>query len=368
MKQIAGLVIFIVLVGAMLCVYAEEAETFTSGDYKYTLNEDGSAVITRYKGKAKNLTIPSELEGHTVKCIGDSAFRRCDSLTSITLPDSVTSIGDSAFSGCSRLTSITLPDSVADLGANPWMYCTRLTTINVSPRHPSLAVIDGVLYSKADQRLVWYPMTSKVSALEVPNGIRIIGDYAFYYCYGLTSITLPDSVTSISDYAFQGCYSLTSITLPDSITDLGSNPWLDCERLSTINVSPKHPSLAVIDGALYSKADKRLIWYPMTSKADTFEVPDGILSIDSGAFAGCSSLTTITLPDSVTNIGKGAFLECGSLISITLPDSVTNIGKGAFLDCPDLTLTVTINSYAEQYCIDNNLRYQFPDSLDRLNN
>ena len=155
MKRAAGLIIFLALVGAMLCVCAEEAETFTSGDYEYVLNEDGSAVITGCNGEAENLTIPSELDGHTVKGVGDIAF-----------------------SGCGSLTAITLPDSVADLGANPWAYCARLTTINVSPDHPSLEVIDGVLYSKADQRLVWYPMTSKASAFEVPDGIRVIGDDA----------------------------------------------------------------------------------------------------------------------------------------------------------------------------------------------
>ena len=76
---------------------AEEAEVLTSGDYEYTLNDDGSASITKYNGEADALTVPAELDGHTVTSIGDSAFSRCDSLTTITLPDSVTSIGDEVF-------------------------------------------------------------------------------------------------------------------------------------------------------------------------------------------------------------------------------------------------------------------------------
>ena len=412
MKRAVGLIVFLVLVGAMLCVCAKEAETFTSGDYTYILNEDGSAVITSYTGKAEKLAIPSELDGHTVKGIGNYAFGYCFSLTSISLPDSITTIGDNAFTYCS-LTTIALPDSITILGTNPWKGCKNLDAINISPNHPSLTIIDRVLCSKDDKRLVWYPTTSKASNFEIPEGIQSIGDsafsgcdslttitmpdsvttigkFAFYecnslttitlsnsittigdaafrYCDNLTSVTLPDSLTTIGEAAFEGCENLTSIilpdsittigdraffyciklttiTLPDSITDLGVNPWLRCENLATINVSRNHPSLAVIDGALYSKTDKRLVWYSMTSKASTFEVPNGIRIIDNFAFCYCRSLT-----------------------SITLPESVTTIGRLAFSDCDNLTFIVPEGSYAEQYCIDNNLTYQFINNLDWLN-
>ena len=365
-------------------------ETYTHEAYEYQLFADGSAVITKYSGTDEKLTVPSELDGHMLKGIGDYAFMDRRSLTSITLPDSITY-----------------------LGANPWMSCKNLTTINVSPKHPSLEVIDGALYSKADKRLIWYPMTSKADTFEVPDGIRIIGDSAFFNCNNLTSITLPgsvksigdnafyncdsltlinlpDSITSIGNGAFSSCRSLTSIMLPDSITDLGANPWSTCENLAMINVSPKHSSLAVIDGVLYSKADKRLVWYPMTSEADTYEVPDGIriiggqafyscnslisitlpdsiTAIGDFAFGSCHSLTSIALPDSITNIGNYAFCFCHSLTSITLPDSVTTIGYGAFIDCESLTFIVPEGSYAEQYCVDNKLTYQYTDSLDWLN-
>ena len=127
------------------------------------------------------------------------------------------------------------------------------------------------------------------------------------------------------------------------------------------------PSLEMIDGVLYSKADKRLVWYPMTSEADTYEVPDGIRIIGGQAFYSCNSLISITLPDSITAIGDFAFGSCHSLTSITLPDSVTTIGYGAFIDCESLTFIVPEGSYAEQYCVDNKLTYQYTDSLDWLN-
>ncbi len=193
MKRKIGLVLFLLVIGLALFACAEETETFTSGDYEYTLNEDGSAVITKYNEVAEytlnkdgwvdvtphnygELTVPSELDGHTVTTIGGSAFSQCYFLTTITLPDSVTSIGDGAFAMCS-LTSITLPDSITS-----------------------------------------------------------IGDSAFYMCIGLTEITLPDSVTSIGDSAFFMC-SLTEITLPDSVTSIGDSAFSFCNKLTTITVT-----------------------------------------------------------------------------------------------------------------------------------
>ena len=102
---------------------AEEAEALTSGDYEYTFNDDGSASITKYYGEAEALTVPAELDGHTVTSIGEGAFFYCRSLTTITLPDSVTSIGDQAFFYCDSLTTITLSDSVTSIGDGAFRYC-----------------------------------------------------------------------------------------------------------------------------------------------------------------------------------------------------------------------------------------------------
>ena len=105
----------------------EERETFTSGDYKYALLDDGTIEITKYNGSAKRLDIPAKLAGKTVTAIGDSAFFYCDSLTSVSISDSVTSIGDSAFSFCSSLTSVSIPDSVTSIGGSAFFLCNSLT-------------------------------------------------------------------------------------------------------------------------------------------------------------------------------------------------------------------------------------------------
>ena len=118
--------------------------------------------------------------------------------------------------------------------------------------------------------------------------VTTIGDYAFYKCISLTSITIPDSVTSIGEYAFDGCTSLTSITLSDSLTTIGKYAFSGCSSLASVTLS------------------------------------DSLITIGYGAFCGCSSLTSITLPDSLTSIDEGAFYGCSGLTSITLPDSLTH--------------------------------------------
>ncbi len=322
MKKFAFLLTLLLVL--CLCMAAAEKPTeYTSGDYKYIVLEDGTAEITDYTGKAHVLTIPSELNGLKVTSIGYRAFCDYPSLTdminpnyvnstliSITIPNSVTNIGDMAFFYCDSLTSITIPNSVTSIGMNPFGRCSNLTAILISADHPTLATIDGVLFEKTEKRLVCYPCTLTAKQYSIPQGISIIGAWAFDCCDSLTCITIPDSVTVIGDSAFYKCSSLTSIAIPNSVTVIGNR-----------------------------------------------------------AFDSCESLANITIPSSVISIGDEAFYSCDSLASVTISDSVTSIGGGAFSNCnAAFTLTVPRNSYARQYAIDNNLNYTYPDANDWLLN
>ena len=333
MRKTWRLVCLLALLAAVWCMPGcaeEEENTIISGDFEYRVLEDGTAEIVEYYSEAQELTIPTELDGITV-----------------------TGIGDRAFWWCSHLESITLPDGVTHLGANPFTDCSSLRELIVSPEHPTLEAVDGVLFSKADKRLICYPQGLENMAYTVPEGVESIGDYAFYRCMGLGEITLPDSLTSIGTYsffrcnglagialpegltsigdkAFYWCASLESITLPDSVTQIGGNPFASCSQLRKIGVSPDNPALAVIDGVLFSKADKRLVCFPGTLEGAHYAVPQGIRIIGDGAFSGCESMESVTLPDSVMHIGSNAFSGCSALESITVPEGVTSIGDRAF--------------------------------------
>lgn len=339
MKKVLVALLSVLMALLVTCAWAEEAAeptVYTSGDYQYVLLEDGTAEISRYSGRDKELTIPATIDGYVV-----------------------TAIGFEAFSGRYSLTSVTIPDTVTIIGANPFARCSKLTDIIVSPDHPTLATIDGVLFDKMEKKLICYPYAFKNTSYAIPQGIRIIGDSAFINCYNLEDVTLPDSVTTIGDYAFYDCWNLRDVTLPDSVTTIGNfaftgsgltsieipdsvttivgNPFALCNSLTDIAVSPDNPTLAAIDGVLFDKAEKKLIRYPAACKRDSYAIPQGIRMIGDYAFLNCDFLTSITIPDSVTFIGEGAFAECTSLTSITIPDSVTSMGDYVFYCCTSLT-------------------------------
>ena len=142
---------------------------------------------------------------------------------------------------------------------------------------------------------------SGLTSLTLPSGVTSIGNHAFYACSGLTSITLPSGVTSIGNHAFDGCTGLTSLTLPSGVTEIGDLAFSGCTGLTSLTL------------------------------------PSGVTEIGDLAFSGCSGLTSITLPSGVTEIGSSAFDGCSGLTSITLPSGVTEIGAWAFSGCSGLT-------------------------------
>lgn len=341
------------------------------GDFQYVILKDKTAEIVAYTGNSAMLKIPSKLGNYKVTSIGYQAFYPGDGLTEVVIPDSVVYIAPRAFSGCQDLGYISVPGSVETVGEYAFYNCNAAAFIFIAP------------------------------------GVRHIGANAFSHCDALMTVTLPDTIISLGTDAFSFNPNLDDFTIPLSVEQIEGNPIAGCGRLSDIRVDPNHPNLMLLDGVLFDKNERRLICYPAVKDEKTYTVPNGIYSIGNSAFRGnkyiteieitsgvteigtyafagcagltdinipegvstirertflsCTSLAKIVIPDQVTEIEYDAFVSCDALESVTLSERVTNIRRGVFSRCPNLTLTVTPGSYAEQYAIDNNIPYVCAD-------
>ena len=301
----------------------------------------------------KNTIIPN-----SVTSIGKCAFYNCSGLTSITIPNSVTTIGSSAFDGCSALTSVEIPNSVTSIGDYAFMYCSGLTKVTLnsnaiaSKAYSSSSTIGNIFGSQVKEYIIGEKVTS-------------IGDYAFYNCDSLTSVTIPNRVSSIGGSAFYNCSGLTEVycnaeNVPTTSTDAFNNanianaslfvPATSVAAYMAVEPWSKFGTVITQDGSIIfhgSCGDNA--WYSL-------DTGTGVLSITgTGAMTNYSSssnvpwysyksyIKSIEMSDEIISIGDYAFYNCDSLVSVTVPNSVTSIGNSAFSGCEVLT-RVSINS------------------------
>ena len=324
--------------------------TVTVDSVKYKLNDDYTAQVISYSGKPKNITISEcvSYESYTFKVtgIGDKAFYKCTSLTSVTIPDSVASIGYSAFEDCKSLTSVNYSGtksqwksiifgSYNDELENAIIKCTDGVIGN-----GNTVTIDNLEYkinndytaSLVDYKGILKNITISKSVTYEGYTFNVTGiDGAFNGCTSLTSVTIPDSVTNIGNYAFNGCTSLTSVTITDSVTNIGNYAFNGCTSLTSVTIPNSVTSIG--DSAFSS-----------CTSLTSVTIPDNVTSIGNSAFEYCTSLTSVTIPNNVTNIGYRSFYDCKSLTSITIGNSVTSIGNSAFEYCTSLTSVTIPNS------------------------
>lgn len=256
--------------------------------------------------KLTSITLPE-----TVTSIGRSTFDGCSALTAINIPNSVTSIGQYAFSGCSALTSIKIPNAVTKIDEYTFNGCSKLASITLSDALTSIGQ-----YA--------FQSCSALTAISIPNTVNYIGLYAFQYCSALSTINIPNKVTKIEDYTFLNCSKLANITLPDGLTSIGQNAFNGCSALPAINIPNK---VSKIEDNTFSSC------YKLAS----ITLPDALTSIGTYAFNGCSALAAINIPNAVTTIGANAFSGCSALTAINIPNKVTTISDYAFRYCSSLS-------------------------------
>ena len=279
-----------------------------------TIPDSVTTVGNQAFGNCKRLS--EAIIGASVIEIDSNAFADCSNLTSISIPDSVITIGDGAFSGCTGLTSATIGSGATLIGNNAFSNCKRLTTITigsgvttiginafggcykiksfiVSESNSTFSSEDGVLFNKAKTTLIRYPPAKTESTYNIPIGVKTINDNAFCDCILLTSIAIPDSVISIGDKSFDRCSELSSFSVSESNTDYCS-----------------------LNGILYSKDQKKLIWCPYKWNGALLipnETPISTLLLN---MSFCEGITKFNIEeDSPYSVRDGALFYSNYLLS-----------------------------------------------------
>ncbi len=188
---------------------ASVGDTYTSGDFEYTVLDDGTAEISNYNGSEANLVIPNIIGGYKVTSVGERAFNYKSIVESVTIPYGVNTIGDLAFNNCSDLKNVTIPDSVTYIGTDAFSSSENLESITI-PK--------GV--EKIQSRTFWG--CSGLKSVIISKGVKSIDSMAFQSCTSLESVIIPDGLTSIDFGAFGSCSSLKTITIPASVTYISS--------------------------------------------------------------------------------------------------------------------------------------------------
>jgi len=350
-RLMSSLLCICMLIGLLPMTFVAHAaiQTGTQGSITWEIDTEtgvltfsGSGAITpggawnQYRNAIRTIVIEDGISS-----IESSTFAGISTLTSVSIPESVTNIGSAAFIS-TGLTSVVIPNSVKSIGASAFYSCTSLRDV------------------------------------EILAYIETIEQDTFGGCTSLTEFAIPEGVVTVLDNAFNGCSNLEKVTIPKTVETISNSAFGGCVALSEMIIDEDNANFCIDElGVLYNKEKTELL-YALPSVGGTYVVPEGVQIIADSAFRGNQNLTTVTFSDSVSTIGSYAFSSCAALqevsfgtgitsigadafnasglTAVTIPNSVTTLGIRAFANCKALTTAKigdgveAIDGYTFQYC------------------
>ncbi len=349
------------------------ALTSQDGIWEYSLDYD-SVYVEKYKGTDTDVNIPSTIDGKVVIGIADRSneenfFDDPSSITTVSIPSTVTYIGRFAFYNCTNLTNLEMPEGIKRISAHTFNNCTSLESLEIPE---GVTTIDEYAFGNC----------TSLKNIQIPTSVKQINVQAFVNCESLTNIEIPEGVTNISHYLFAGCKKLTNIVIPEGVTSIGIHAFSECIELASI-VIPEGVT-TIENGAFYRCESLTDVVIPSTvtsigksafttcKSLTSIEIPEGVTVIEQNTFSDCRNLTSVVIPTSVTSIGKNAFFSCESLESVQIPGNVKTIGEDAFSRCNGLKNVeimegvTTIGNSA--FVVFNDLSVTIPRSVTSIDN
>lgn len=326
--------------------------------------------------------------------IGDYAFSGCK-LTSVSLPSNLKTIGSHAFSGCSALTTVSFPSTIESVSDDAFYGCTSINKVNIA----SLSSWCAIDFSSASANPIYYSKkfniddsNSPITALSIPDNVTKIGSYCFANCTGLTSLSIPTSVISIGSGAFSCCSSLSSLTIQEGVTQIGSKCFEQCTSLQSvafptsltsigggafdgctgltkvstpslsswcsINFAVNYESEDVYDSSGNVAEDTNGDWDWNVTKTNTY-YKSNPLYYAHNLYVNEDKVTDLVIPSDIQKIGTGAFAYCTSLTSVEFPSSVTNVGTMAFWHCSNISTVKVANKSAWNDIVFSSASYEY---------
>ena len=362
-----------------------DGEDARDNEFEFTSNGDGTCTLTAVVYVNGALTIPEiSPDGEKVTSIGSGAFRDCNSITSLTVPDCIENIKDSAFMNCHNLKRVMIGNGLKAIQTDAFYNCTSLEEVHISDLSAWCRVMiynsyanpiayGNTLYLNGEivtdlvipndistirqytfdycTSIVSVTLHNKVSKIEygafscctfieevnVSESLESIGDYAFYCCTSLKKVPTLDSVKSIGKYAFAKCESLTQLHVPEGIESIGEYAFKDCMGIKELTIDIKAHG---IDDKAFSDCnyiEKAIVPANMSAKINYTNMHDLIVcgkgDLPSEMCAFAENLSCVMILDGVEKIGEKTFKGCLALEKLVLPGSISKIGNDAFEYC-----------------------------------